>query len=67
MFRQYMTNVLLASTTAGLLGLFACIWIYGSHYIQEPNLAMLVTETVALCIIFGFAVSNIILQVGSGK
>lgn len=60
MMRELITSLLLAGTSAGLLGLFVCIWIYGTHYIQEPNLLTLVMETLGIAGILFLAIYNLV-------
>ena len=57
---QYAANALLTATSLALLWLFGCIWIEGSHYIQEPNIIILIIETASIAAILGFAVHNLI-------
>lgn len=59
--REYMANGLLAATSLALSGFFGCIWVEGSHYIQEPNIIILIVETAGIAAIFGFALYNLIL------
>jgi len=58
--REYIANGLLATTSLALLGFFGCIWVEGSHYIQEPNIIILIAETASIAAIFGFALYNLI-------
>jgi len=55
-----MANMLLTATSLALLWFISCIWIEGSHYIQEPNSIILIAETAALAAIFGFAIFRLI-------
>ena len=58
--REIITNVLLGSVSVALLWSFGCIWVKGSHCIQEPNLLILVGETLMLLLILGFAIWNLV-------
>jgi hypothetical protein len=58
--REYSVNGLLAATSSALLWFLGCIWVEGSHYIQEPNIIILAMETAGIATILGFAVYNLI-------
>ena len=58
--KEYIANALLIATSLALLWFFSCIWIIGSHYIQEPNIIILIMETAAVAAIYGFAIYNFI-------
>ena len=58
--REYTTNGLLLATSLALIWFFGCIWVEGSHYIQEPNSIILIAETASIAAIFGFAIYNFI-------
>lgn len=62
-FLEYFVNTLLTATSCALLWFFGCIWIEGSHYIQEPNTMILSVETAVIAAILGFALHNIIRMV----
>jgi len=56
--------VLLAALVIGLsialLYHFACIWVYGKFYIQEPNIAILVIESLVFIAILGFGIVGLV-------
>ena len=58
--REYIGNILLAATSLVLLWFLGCIWVEGRHYIQEPNIIILVVETVIIAATFGFAIYSLI-------
>lgn len=58
--REYIANGLLAAASLSLFVLFGFIWIEGSHYIQEPNIIILIMETAGIAAMFGFALYNLI-------
>jgi len=58
--REYIANGLLVTTSLALLGFLGCIWVEGSHYIQEPNIIILIAETATIAAMFGFALYNLI-------
>lgn len=58
--REVMANIILVSLSAAFLWFFGCIWIYGSHYIQEPNPLILLCEVMGILLILGFATRNLI-------
>jgi len=59
-FIEYFGYTLLTATSGALLWFFGCIWIEGSHYIQEPNIMILGVETAAVAAILGFAIHSLI-------
>ena len=59
-FREYIGHTLLTSTSCALLWFLGCIWLEGSHYIQEPNTIILGIETAGIAAISSFAISNLI-------
>lgn len=58
--REYALSGLLAAISLALLWFFSRIWVEGSHYIQEPNIMILIMETAGIATIFGFSVYNLI-------
>lgn len=48
--------VLIIGLSLAFLWHFSHIWIYGEHLIQEPNLALLIFETIFLGLIFLYGV-----------
>ncbi len=50
----------LYSCCLALFMLFGFIWVEGSHYIQEPNIIVLITETAGIAAMFGFALYNLV-------
>lgn len=58
--REYLANGLLAAASLALFMLLGFIWVEGSHYIQEPNIIVLITETAGIAAMFGFALYNLV-------
>lgn len=58
--REYIANVLLAATSLALFSLFGLILVNGSHYIQEPNIIILIMEMAGVATILGFALYNLV-------
>ena len=58
--RELITNLFLIGMSLALLWFFGCIWVQGSHYIQEPSIPILVIETVGMVAVLGLAIYNLI-------
>ncbi len=58
--REIIANMLLVSLATAFLWFFGCIWVYGSHYIQEPNQLILTCETIGVLLVLGLAIWNLI-------
>lgn len=58
--RELITDLIIISQSAFLLWHFSNIWRYGSYLVEEPNLIILILETVLLLLIFTFGVSRYI-------
>jgi len=56
MNKPLITAVLLMAVSLSLLYHFIFIWIYGEHWIQEPNNIVLSYETAGILLIFGYGV-----------
>lgn len=63
--RKYIVSLLLIGTSLALLYFFGCIWLFGSHYIQEPNKLVLIAETAGMMVILTFALHNLV-KIGKG-
>lgn len=61
---NYIGNSLLTATSCALLWFFGCIWVEGSHYIQEPNTIILSLETLIILACLGLALHNIVRLIG---
>ncbi len=61
---NYIGNTLLTVTSCALLWFFGCIWVEGSHYIQEPNTIVLSLETLIILACLGLALHNIVRLIG---
>jgi hypothetical protein len=61
---NYIGNSLLTATSCALLWFFGCIWVEGSHYIQEPNTIILTMETLIIVACLGLALHNIARLIG---
>lgn len=53
-------RILLIAVSAGLLWHFTNIWRFGSHYIQEPSLGILLFEALGVGAILILAILNFI-------
>jgi len=58
--REAIANILLVSLGTALLWFFGCIWVKGSHYIQEPNPLILLCEIVGILLVLCFGAFNLI-------
>lgn len=58
--REAAANILLVSLSIAFLWFFSCIWVYGSHYIQEPNPLILICEVAGILLVLCFATRNLI-------
>ena len=61
--KEYIANALLIATSLALLWFFSYIWMEGRHYIQKPNIIILIMETAAMAAIYGFAIYRFIRSV----
>lgn len=59
-FRWFMTNLLLIALVLAWLVPFVSLARYGTHTVQEPSLAILITEIGLLVLILAFAIFNLI-------
>lgn len=60
-------RILLIAVSAGLLWHFSNIWRFGSHYIQEPSLGILLFETLGVAAILILAILNFVKQISKGR
>lgn len=65
--RELITDLIIISQSAFLLWHFSNIWRYGSYLVEEPNLIILILETVLLLLIFTFGVSRYISNLRRGR
>ncbi len=60
---RVISSIMIMALSAALLWHFSNIWLYGQHLIQEPNIKILVIETVGLAIILVFGIYMFIREV----
>ena len=54
-------SAIVVSLSAAMLFHIACIWKYGSFYIQEPNRAILVSETIVIIAMLVFGITELLI------
>ena len=60
-------RILLIAVSASLLWHFSNIWSFGSHYIQEPSLGILLFETLGVGAILILAILDFRKQISKGR
>ena len=60
-------RILLIAVSASLLWHFSNIWRFGSHYIQEPSLGILLLETLGVGTILILATLNLVKEIGKER
>lgn len=56
-FRVYILSLLSLAMATWLLFHLACIWMYGRFFIYEPNILVLLLETIGILLAGAFSVS----------